>query len=172
MRDAALLLLCERRGHASVGRSVQEETVKSHQRKRTVLVPILGGDISDTTLATASALLARHASRLVLLHVSPTHERAGISPGITQRPAAVPRWRRLADSVGPDRTFVEAVAGNPPEEVLAEADRFHSDIIVLGPPDPARPNDAWINRTILQLKRASPRRVRIANTRRSYVDYL
>jgi nucleotide-binding universal stress UspA family protein len=141
--------------------------VRAHHATRTVLVPILGDDISAAAFATASSLLARNASRLVLLHVSPAHGCAHGSPAVRRCPRALPRWRRLAESVGPDRTFVEAVTGNPPAEVLAEADRFHSDTIILGPPKPATSRDAWINRTIAQLERRSPRRVCVANARRS-----
>jgi len=97
--------------------------------KHTVLVPILGDDISDDTFAKARALLARPDSQLVLLHVSSADDLVAacrVKPITT----AEPRWHRLASMVPPDRTFIDAVVGDPTTEILAEADRFHSDAIV------------------------------------------
>ena len=97
--------------------------------KHTVIVPILGDDISDDTYAKASALLTHPDSRLVLLHISRGEdEQAGGSraPATT----AEPRWHRLACAISPDRTFIEAVAGDPTTEIRDEADRFHCDTIL------------------------------------------
>jgi nucleotide-binding universal stress UspA family protein len=131
-----------------------------HER-RTILVPIFGGDIDDDTLTAASALLDAADTQLVLLHVSPSSDETALAPGPSQRPVATQRWHRLA-SASPDHTFLDAVVGDPVEEVLAEAQRFDSDAIVLGAPDSSAPEDAWIRRAIAQLVRAAPRQVCLA----------
>ena len=95
----------------------------------TVLVPIVGGDISAATYVKACSLLARPDSRLVLLHIGTPNEPAGpksaVPPTTTE-----PRWHRLARAVPADRTFIDAVAGDPATEIADEADRFHTDTIV------------------------------------------
>ena len=102
----------------------------AHHAKHTVLVPILGDDISDDTYAKARALLVPPDSQLVLLHV-----RSADDPGAASRveptTTAEPRWRRLASVVPPDRTFIDAVVGDPTTEILAEAERFHTDAILV-----------------------------------------
>ncbi len=129
--------------------------------KRTVLVPIFGGDISDDALATARSFLDRRDSRLVLLHVVPSDD-AGIAPGESvPAPEIEPRWQRLAAVAAPDRTFVEVVHGDPAQEVLDEAERFGSDVIVVG--RQASATDEWIERAIAQLVRVAPRRVFVAS---------
>ena len=109
-------------------KTTEEQMIAQHA-KHTVLVPILGDDISDDTFAKARALLARPDSQLVLLHVSSADDLVDacrVKPITT----AEPRWHRLASMVPPDRTFIDAVVGDPTTEILAEADRFHSDAIV------------------------------------------
>jgi hypothetical protein len=94
-----------------------------------VLVPIIGDDISDDTYARACWMLAHPDSRLVLLHIRPPSD-----PAIPGKPTAAttsePRWHRLAREVPSDRTFIDAVVGDPTTEILDEADRFHSDTIL------------------------------------------
>jgi hypothetical protein len=128
--------------------------------KRTVLVPIFGGDITEEALAAARSLLGEADCQLVLLHVAPETTDAARS-----RSQVEPRWHRLASAAAPDHTFVDAVIGDPVDEVLSEAQRFDSDAIVLGLPASSSPADAWIDRTIEQLVRAAPRRVRLAASR-------
>ena len=102
----------------------------AHHAKHTVLVPILGDDISDDTFAKARSLLARPDSQLVLLHVSSADELVAacrVNPTTT----AEPRWHQLASMVPPDRTFIDAVVGDPTTEILAEAERFHTDAILV-----------------------------------------
>ncbi|MDF2770760.1 MAG: Universal stress protein family [Geminicoccaceae bacterium] len=132
--------------------------------KRTVLVPIFGGDISDDALATARAFLDRRDSRLVLLHVVPSED-VELAPGESALdPDVEPRWHRLAAAAAPDRTFVEVVHGDPAQEVLDEAERFGSDVIVVGPHASTTDED-WTDRVIAQLVRAAPRRVFVASHR-------
>lgn len=135
----------------------------SFQTKRTVLVPIFGGDITDETLAAARLFLARPGSRLVLLHVIPALEGASGSPMPRGSGGAEPRWHCLASAAAPDRTFVEVVVGDPVNVVLTEAERFHSDVIVLGARASGGPADAWIDRSIRQLLTAAPREAYLAN---------
>ena len=105
-----------------------------HDTKRTILVPVLDGDITEETLAIARPLVAGKDTHLVVLHVAPT-DAAGhlLDDAPSAKPAAGDcRWKRLA-SVAPDRTFVEAVAGDAATVVREEAERFGDDTIVLGP---------------------------------------
>jgi hypothetical protein len=44
--------------------------------------------------------------------------------------ASEPRWHRLAGAIAADRTFIDAVAGDPTTAILAEAERFQSDTIL------------------------------------------
>jgi nucleotide-binding universal stress UspA family protein len=107
-----------------------EEHMMAHHAKHTVLVPILGDDISDDTFAKATSLLARPDSHLVLLHIRPADD---VRADCRIEPATVaePRWHRLASAIPADRTFIDAVAGDPTTEILAEADRFHPDAILV-----------------------------------------
>jgi nucleotide-binding universal stress UspA family protein len=101
----------------------------SDQAKRTVLVPILGDDISADTYARARAMLARPDCRLVLLHVRPAGDPSA-SNRVAPATTGERRWHRLARAVPADRTFIDAVVGDPTTEILDEAARFHSDTIL------------------------------------------
>ena len=98
--------------------------------KHTVLVPILGDDISENVYVRASALLRQPESRLVLLHVRPVDD-ARVAASSKTSANVEPRWHRLASTLPTDRTFIEAVAGDPTTEIVSEADRFHCDAILL-----------------------------------------
>jgi len=102
----------------------------AHHAKHTVLVPILADDISDDTYARASSLLARPDSHLVLLHIRAADDLRADS-AIEPATIAEPRWHRLASALPADRTFIDAVAGDPTTEILAEADRCHPDAILV-----------------------------------------
>lgn len=141
-------------------------TAPSHASHR-VLVPILGDDITDAALAAARTLLAGEGSELVLLHlpgapvvadrVAPV-ERPG-------EPAAwhpVPRWRRLAAAVPSGRVFVDAALGEPARVIVAQAERFGSDVVVLGQPACHAPHEPRIDRIIAHVLGAVPGRVLIA----------
>ena len=99
------------------------------QVNHTVLVPIVGGDISAATYVKACSLLAKPDSRLVLLHIRTPNEPASPKSAV---PATTtePRWHRLACRVPADRTFIDAVVGDPAAEIADEADRFHTDTIL------------------------------------------
>ena len=104
--------------------------MRSAHERHTVLVPILGDDISDNAFTVATSMLKRPDSRLVLLHVSPPDEGETGIPGRRQAPAGESRWHQLASSLPAERTFVDAVVGDPKTEILAEARRFHSDVVL------------------------------------------
>ena len=106
------------------------EQMIAHHAKHTVLVPILGDDISDDTFAKARVLLVRPDSQLVLLHVRPADDLVAAGC-VKPTPTTEPRWHRLASMVPPDRTFIDAVVGDPTTEILAEAERFHSDAVLV-----------------------------------------
>ena len=104
--------------------------ISAHER-HTVLVPILGEDISDRAFTVATSMLKDSDSRLVLLHITPADE---YEPNVSHRrepPTGELKWRSLASALPADRTFIDAVVGDPKAEILAEAERFHSDIILL-----------------------------------------
>jgi nucleotide-binding universal stress UspA family protein len=140
--------------------------MQTHHLTRTILVPILGDDITEQALMTARSLIAQSDTHLVLLHVARAADSITDDCDVPQFPTIGRRWRRLA-SAAPARTFLEAVVGNPAEVVLSEARRFGSDTIVLG--EPARGTDGtdWIDRAIHEIVRSAPTRIRVmTNLRR------
>ena len=102
--------------------------MKADHERHTVLVPIMGEDISADAYVRARSLLAEPDSRLVLLHIRTPNdpESAPTTPTVSSEP----RWHRLACAVPTDRTFIDAVVGDPATEIPAEADRFHTHTIV------------------------------------------
>ena len=112
-----------------------------------VLVPVLDGDISQSTLDRARAALAVPGSRLVILHVSPE----GMAVPAVWAPRASSRWRQLAAAVP---VFVDAVAGDVAQVIAGEARRFGSDVVVLGRP---RDGDAgWERDVATRVRQALP----------------
>jgi len=105
--------------------------VRSAHERHTVLVPILGEDISDNAFTVATSMLKDSDSRLVLLHITPAAEYEPNVPRRREPPAGGLKWQSLASTLPVDRTFIDAVVGDPKTEILAEAERFHSDIILL-----------------------------------------
>jgi len=107
--------------------------MRVNEKKRTILVPVLDGDITEEAFSAARPLVAGEDTRLVVVHVASTDSNGQLEDAPSTTPAAKDcRWKRLA-SVAPDRTFVEAVAGDPATVVMEEAERFGRDTIVLGP---------------------------------------
>ena len=104
--------------------------ISAHER-HTVLVPILGEDISDNAFTVATSMLKDSDSRLVLLHITPAHDCEPFVPRRREPPAGGLKWQSLASTLPVARTFIDAVVGDPKTEILAEAERFHSDIILL-----------------------------------------
>ena len=105
--------------------------MRSAHERHTVLVPILGEDISDNAFKVATSILKRPDSRLVLLHIASADDGKPCVPRRRQPPAGQLKWQRLASTLPADRTFIDAVVGDPKTEILAEAERFHSDIVLL-----------------------------------------
>ena len=105
--------------------------MRSAHERHTVLVPILGEDISDSAFTVATSMLKRSDSRLVLLHIASADDGKPGVPRRPQPPAGQLKWQRLASTLPADRMFIDAVVGDPKTEILAEAERFHSDIVLL-----------------------------------------
>lgn len=105
--------------------------MKLARTTHTVLVPVVGTDISDDTMAIASALLERPNSRLVILHVEAPGESRTVSGESTSCVTREPRWHRLALAAGTARTFVEAVEADSMSQVLDEAERYRCDAVIL-----------------------------------------
>jgi universal stress protein family protein len=116
-------------GCGCIGNKVGGVMIADHG-KHTVLVPIVGDDISEDTYEAATALLKRADSQLVLLHVTSIDDAGHVSSGSTVA-TAEPRWHKLACALPAGRTFVDAVAGDPTFEIAAEAERFHPDAVLL-----------------------------------------
>ena len=140
--------------------------MQAHRMKRTILVPILGDDITESALTTARSLIGQADTQLVLLHVARAVDSMTADCDAPQFPTTGRRWQRLA-SAAPTRTFLEAVVGNPAEVVLSEARRFGSDTIVLGEPSRGADGADWIDRTIHEIVCSAPTRIRVmTNLRR------
>ena len=110
--------------------------MKAAQLPRSILVPVLDGDISEAALARGRSMLVASDARLVLLLIfrrpKPGDENAAEpSQFVDARP---PRWRQLAAAARPGRVFVEAMQGDPARIIAVEAERFHSDTILLDRP--------------------------------------
>ena len=107
--------------------------MRARQTKQTILVPILGNDITETALTTARSLLANRGTRLVLLHVERAADLTPCGLNVSKTPTTNRRWQCLA-SAAPERTFIDAEVGNAADVVRSEARRFGSDTIVVGGP--------------------------------------
>ncbi|MFL5582042.1 MAG: universal stress protein [Gemmatimonadaceae bacterium] len=94
-----------------------------------LLVPVEGGDIGAPTFEWARDLEERFDARLAIVLVA-----GGSRAGAVDAP---PRWRQLAATREADRLFVDAVAGDPPAAIAAEALRFHSDLVLMDADDAA-----------------------------------
>ncbi|MEO8619719.1 MAG: universal stress protein [bacterium] len=107
--------------------------MKATQLPRSILVPVLDGDISEAALARGRSMLAASDARLVLLHIERKPEPGNES---TQERSHLDdahplRWRQLAKAAHPGRVFVEVLEGDPARIIPVEAERFHSDAILL-----------------------------------------
>lgn len=117
--------------------------MQSAQPLRSILVPVLDGDISEAALARGRSMLVASDARLVLLHIVRKPEPGEASHARSHLDDARPlRWRQLARAAHPGRVFVEALEGDPAQIIPVEAERFHSDAILLDrsvdtPPFPA-----------------------------------
>ena len=138
------------------------------ERPRSILVPVLDGDITESAFAYARTLLASRDARLVILCVARADAAGGCDghAGVLRDEVATPRWRQLAAVVRPDRVFVDAVIGDAATVIRAQADRFGSDVVILGEPQGSRAGTAWIRDAIAQLRRDEPGRVRVIGQRR------
>ena len=102
-------------------------------RPRSILVPVLNGDISQAALTRGRSMPVSSDARFVFVHIvkkpepgaEAAHER---SHGHEGHPL---RWRELARAADPDRVFVEVLEGDPSRIIAGEAERFHSDAILL-----------------------------------------
>jgi nucleotide-binding universal stress UspA family protein len=136
----------------------------SSRLPRSVLVPILDGDITEGTLAHARSALADPDARLALVHVVSARDGTHGSSSRHARPddGGVARWRRLAACVRPGHVFVDAVSGDPADVIPSQIDRFGSDLVVVGRPRQAGATGAWVDRVIARVLRAAPGRVLVA----------
>jgi hypothetical protein len=74
----------------------------------------------------------------------------------------VPRWRRLAALLPPERVFVDAASGEPAAVILTQARRFGCDTIVLGRPAWSPAHAAPLDRLAARLLHGAPGRVLLA----------
>ena len=95
---------------------------------RRLLLPVQGPVISAFVFEWARALEARCGARVSVLHVDVARCYSGAESGLS----GTPRWRRLADGFD-SNVFVDAVTTREPATaVMSQADRFSSDLVVLG----------------------------------------
>ena len=109
--------------------------MKVVQAPRSILVPVFDGDISESALARGRSMLAASDARLILLHIvkKPKHGDKG-APVRSHVNAHPLRWRELARAAHPGCVFVEVLEGDPTRIITGEAERFHSDTILLDSP--------------------------------------
>jgi nucleotide-binding universal stress UspA family protein len=110
--------------------------MKAVQAPRSILVPVFDGDISESALARGRSMLAGSDARLILLHIVRKPKNGGERSPVRSRvnDAHPLRWRELARAAHPGRVFVEVLEGDPTRIITGEAERFHSDTILLDSP--------------------------------------
>jgi hypothetical protein len=120
-----------------------------------ILVPVLGGDIGPAVFARARAISQAQGARLAIVHVVRGDDDTDLQTRGGNQP--MPRWRRLAEFA---TSFVDGVEGDPATVILSQARRFHSDVVLLGPP--AAPSAAaWAAEAIARVQRAAPNLVEV-----------
>ena len=107
--------------------------MKGAQLPQSILVPVLDGDISEATLARGRSILVGSDARLVLLHIvrKPEPGNENVPRPSNLDDARRPRWRQLAAAAHPGRVFVETMQGDAVRIIPVEAERFHSDTVLL-----------------------------------------
>lgn len=102
-----------------------------------LLLPIDAVEISSDLAEWTGALAERFDATLALVHVETPAEQRRITAEHPPRRVAVPTtpWSRIARDRPAHRVFVDAVVGDRADAVLAEAKRFHSDLLMLQPLD-------------------------------------
>jgi nucleotide-binding universal stress UspA family protein len=139
----------------------------SNRLPRSVLVPVLDGDITEGALAYARSALVDPDARLALVHVVSPRDGTRCPSGRHEGPddGSAPRWRQIAATVQPDHVFVDAVSGDPVDVVLSQIDRFRSDLVVMGRPHRAGARGAWVDRVLARLRYAEPGRAVVVGDR-------
>jgi nucleotide-binding universal stress UspA family protein len=99
---------------------------------RRLLVPILGrADASMRVVAWARAFAAQNEFRLAVVLVGSAAQRPiGVQSGAPPSPA-IERWRGLAGDCPAGGFFVDAVRGDPAAVILAQVERFATDLVLL-----------------------------------------
>jgi nucleotide-binding universal stress UspA family protein len=119
---------------------------------RRLLLPVQGPDISAFVFEWARAIEARCDARISIVHidVAPCYRETTETASGDQ----APRWRRVADGFEPNTLFVDAVKTNEPADtVMSQAQRFSSDLVVLGDRTFGADSPPAIRRILLEARR-------------------
>ena len=136
--------------------------MRARRQPRTLVVPVLGGDITDAVLDHAADEARGRGARLVILHLAASPRlarRAG--ERVVADHGRMPRWRLLAAAAPHSHVFVETMVGDPVRTVVAELERFPRASVMLGAPDAHEPHAAWAREVIEDLADLNPRRTRV-----------
>ena len=119
---------------------------------RRLLLPVQGPDISAFVFEWARAIEARCDARISIVHVDVARCYGDATEKVSSDQA--PRWRRVADGFEPDTLFVDAVRTNTPADtVMSQAQRFSSDLVVLGDRTFGADSPPAIRRLLLESRR-------------------
>jgi len=110
---------------------------------KTILVPVDFSDCAPKVIKTASTIATAFSAHLVLLHVaSPEPEFIGYDPGpqsvrdsvareLASEHATLQKFEQEINKAGLKTTAL-VIQGYPVDKILAEANKVHADMIVLG----------------------------------------
>lgn len=111
---------------------------------RSLLLPLDASRVETALADWTHTLAEQFGARLVLAYVEPPHDRrlASIRRIAAHRESETTPWTRVTDGFAPDRVFVDAVLGERTDAVIAEAERFNSELVLLEAPSDAEAADA------------------------------
>jgi hypothetical protein len=136
--------------------------MRARRQPRTLVIPVLGGDITDAVLDQAADEARGRGARLVILHLATgprlARDEAERVGGAGRR---TPRWRLLAAAAPHGHLFVETMQGDPVRTVVSELARFPRAIVMIGAPDGREPHATWARGVVDELARALPGRARV-----------
>lgn len=119
-----------------------------HAAPQSVLLLLDSAEVSTELADWTGTLADRFGAKVALVHVDAREsERAPTSHPHHRRRNTTP-WRRLARKLPPQRVFVDAVPGDRADAVLAESQRFGTELVLLQAPDEDLPFDSSTSRVL------------------------
>ncbi len=95
-----------------------------------LLVPVDGGDLGVVAFDWARMLEDRFGTGIAVVHLAHAREPSGGTKVELDGRPGVPRWRQLMAKSKPASAFVDAVEGDSASVIMAQAERFGSDLVV------------------------------------------